>query len=647
MESYKYNPLKAEIPETRVLSLLPGDFGSPINVLLSTITLSESSKSSPEALSYAWGPVGERVDITVKGPQDRTLSITANLAEALRYLRYTTAPRLLWIDAICINQQDLEERSRQVRWMTKIYSSAQRVIIWVGTKSGESDLALDCISKIVARVRIDPHTTQLYSITAETHWTDHNAPLPLSGEEQAAMSQFYSRSWFRRLWVWQEVHLAREAMLLCGFRYVPWEAVRLGVMYLGLRPHPETVEWLAPEAAFNLCGFGTSKNDPLSLLLHQTRDSDCSDPRDRIYALLSFLSRELQARIIPDYTKSVEEVYKDVMLEHFGMNDFDGPGLLTTIELLGGIPRNPSWVPRWEVPRLATRFYHIKAAVETRPCVMDHSTTSIGILGVQFAEIAEVESINLSNDVDQDRMLVELRRLKECFLPASGKNNSPKGLSTLLATLTTNYLAERHHPPYGWRPSMADFQSFSDHVFETTELADPRFGPLFRNIREFGSGRTLCSTIDGGFCLGPVGVRSGDILTVFLGCDSPMVLRPVASDLQGHHVVGQAYCHGFMDGEALLGQFPEHWRLVIRHDWPISRAQTSFFNSETGTFSPIDPRLGELSKGWSTISHDDEEFQTLFMYDSDGERFETWDDPRVSLKALRERGVPLKTFTLI
>jgi Heterokaryon incompatibility protein (HET) len=185
----------------------------------------------------------------VKGHKNGTLSITANLAEALKYLRNSTAARLLWIDAICINQQDLEERGRQVRLMAKIYSRARRVILWVGPKSEDSDLAVDCISKIASRVGVRWQTTHLYPITDESDWADHDVPLPLSDIEHSALFRFYSRSWFKRLWVWQEVHLATDAILLCGVRSVDWKAVRTGVICMGVKPRPGMVEWPAPEPA--------------------------------------------------------------------------------------------------------------------------------------------------------------------------------------------------------------------------------------------------------------------------------------------------------------------------------------------------------------------------------------------------------------
>jgi len=103
MDVYKYSPLKADLSEIRVLSLLPGDFESPIIISMSTAALIELGTITPfpEALSYVWGPLNQRREIIVKGDEDGRLSITTNLAAALKYLRSSTRARLLWVDAIC------------------------------------------------------------------------------------------------------------------------------------------------------------------------------------------------------------------------------------------------------------------------------------------------------------------------------------------------------------------------------------------------------------------------------------------------------------------------------------------------------------------------------------------------------------------
>ncbi len=90
------------------------------------------------------------MDTTVGDSGYKTLYITRNLAEALPYLRYKGKPRVLWIDAICVNQTNLEERSRQVTRMVNIYSKAARVIVWLGFESENTSAAMNCFQEIVS-----------------------------------------------------------------------------------------------------------------------------------------------------------------------------------------------------------------------------------------------------------------------------------------------------------------------------------------------------------------------------------------------------------------------------------------------------------------------------------------------------------------
>ena len=118
----------------RVLHLLPGAFDDAINIELAEVSLLESR--SYEALSYVWGSPIPTDPISCLGED---ILVTPNCISAMRHLRYKKKPRTLWIDAICIDQSSMDERSQQVGLMGVIYSKARRVVIWLGEKSVESD----------------------------------------------------------------------------------------------------------------------------------------------------------------------------------------------------------------------------------------------------------------------------------------------------------------------------------------------------------------------------------------------------------------------------------------------------------------------------------------------------------------------------
>ncbi|KAL8684228.1 MAG: hypothetical protein Q9224_006507, partial [Gallowayella concinna] len=179
MAPYEYTPLKEEAKEIRLLTLLPDVFDAPIHISIKTVVLSDEEVPEIEALSYAWGDASDRLDIFVKvKPSKRailrrirnpmragltTLFVTRNLVEALKHLRLEDRPRVFWIDAICVNQQDLEERSSQVLRMPDIYSSAKGVIAWLGRESDHSSLAMKYLQKLGSRITVD---WGLYTVAA-------------------------------------------------------------------------------------------------------------------------------------------------------------------------------------------------------------------------------------------------------------------------------------------------------------------------------------------------------------------------------------------------------------------------------------------------------------------------------------------------
>ncbi|KAK3946527.1 heterokaryon incompatibility [Pseudoneurospora amorphoporcata] len=204
-----------------------------------------------EALSYTWGDPSNVRDITSFTPrmtpspprksdsQGRgykcpfegagfqqegsytTLTVTYNCYSALRRLRNHISPRTVWIDAICINQDDIPERNSQVAMMSLIYHQSRRLVIDVGDASPTSDAAIDFI------VQYDQHR--------ETGERDEHGVYDMTTGLfiRDIICEFYARPWFSRIWVLQEAFLGVQepwtrdshglpAWLNCGGRSVEW-----------------------------------------------------------------------------------------------------------------------------------------------------------------------------------------------------------------------------------------------------------------------------------------------------------------------------------------------------------------------------------------------------------------------------------------
>jgi hypothetical protein len=174
MSRYSYTPLRSGHSE---------DDAAQLHCELFEYTFHDSQNSHLyEALSYVWGDPTGRLPIMIHG---HSFHVTVNLHTALLRLRNHAMQRVLWIDAICINQDDQEEKEHQIKAMADIYGNANRVVVWLGEAADDSDKALEVI-----RLAGDKTSTFL-SQEKQVEKTETEGPL-------LALLQ---RPWFQRIWV--------------------------------------------------------------------------------------------------------------------------------------------------------------------------------------------------------------------------------------------------------------------------------------------------------------------------------------------------------------------------------------------------------------------------------------------------------------
>lgn len=252
--------------------------------------------------------------------------MTRNLANALLYLRYREAPRILWIDAICVNQTDLAERGSQVSHTAEIYKGAARVIVWLGVDSLRSTEALKILRSLSSCVEINWGTRTVRSFHApvpssshERHLqqcTDLGTRFEFDESQIGCLAHLLGRSWFDRLWIWQEVRLASaDSIVQYGRETLLWDNLSAAVYLLIHKTYSPEVESDACyllrrklRLAFHLC---SKQGNGVKTLLAYTQYSKCSDNRDRIYTLLSLYVVNVELTVKVDYTKSGSEVYEE------------------------------------------------------------------------------------------------------------------------------------------------------------------------------------------------------------------------------------------------------------------------------------------------------------------------------------------------
>lgn len=295
--------------EIRLLQLRPGTDSDPIHIFLLETTL---EKSPPfEALSYAWGDASIKKEIDCDG---QSLPVTENLYHALLRLRQPVDSRLLWIDAICINQNDLEERSQQVQFMRDIFFNASRVAVYLG--HGHEDIMSLGLS--VAKIIHDSFgklpdrddSSVLVQIVEGKKFHKHEKRLTIEEADAIvtkrypgvsawrALEHVYSRKWFTRLWCVQEIILAQDATVFVGHECTTWQVLSVCAAWMGhqIASRLQTIQkFLNPGPFWNCLAMayvtvGANEQSVILInLLCSFGTFECSDPQDKIYALLGLV----------------------------------------------------------------------------------------------------------------------------------------------------------------------------------------------------------------------------------------------------------------------------------------------------------------------------------------------------------------------
>jgi Heterokaryon incompatibility protein (HET) len=168
-----------------------------------------------EALSYTWGdPSAELRSVWING---NPFKVTSNLFSALQRLR-TSLPsgekyRFLWVDSLCIDQENNKDRNHQVSNMGKIYQQAALVLVWLGEQSQDSDQAIDFIEKV--------HALSKHKVSG--HYTYHGSE-HYTAPEWKAMDSLFRREYWERTWIIQEIQLAKNVLIHCGDGAFNWAA---------------------------------------------------------------------------------------------------------------------------------------------------------------------------------------------------------------------------------------------------------------------------------------------------------------------------------------------------------------------------------------------------------------------------------------
>ncbi|KAJ8114398.1 hypothetical protein OPT61_g3718 [Boeremia exigua] len=322
---YSHQPLVYWKSQIRLLRVEPDLYG-PIRCKVEIFDLNRAPAYA--ALSYTWGPEYPVYDILIDG---KALSVRKNLHHFLKCRRKTRNKHYrsekdlyIFIDQICIDQSDPEERNRQVQLMSRIYSRCWQVIIWLNDEQGQCTRAARDFGHVSKRA--------------------------------LSLAKLLKNDYFTRLWIVQELLLAPSICVFTpGNTWLSWRTILQTTRDVMSGTH------MTPEesAAWKMVPVNTSKLvlmtdkfackrqfDPQKLKApnklswfrfaakagHSSRLSDllgilhfganiCHEPRDKVYGLMSLL--EVEHQLTVDYNKPVYDVFKDAIIELHSIVDFD------------------------------------------------------------------------------------------------------------------------------------------------------------------------------------------------------------------------------------------------------------------------------------------------------------------------------------
>ncbi|KAH6712510.1 heterokaryon incompatibility protein-domain-containing protein [Leptodontidium sp. MPI-SDFR-AT-0119] len=582
-------------------------------------TLQYADLSNPgefEALSYAWGDQAEKQTITLN---NQKFEVTSNLANALRNLRnlgpHNRLARTFWIDAICIDQRNEIERNAQVRRMDVIYESAREVVVWLGRYSEPED----ALGKFEEQYGYEPFPQLTYDtfqkmslalnrwVTFEANEDGMTFDLNRFIDDDAASLCYFSRicnrAWFHRLWVFQEVSLARKVVLVCGRCTMDMELIsevadslsRSGMSSVAFDEMPE--DPAIHESAWRVQRMfsTTTKKTSLWKLLKETRELKCTDPRDKLIAIHGLMTEDDKEDICIDYTQSIAEMYKGWakrrMVRTGRLDIFSYCNESNGLDL-------PSWVPNlstnsWSFDHTFLLQSDINNKARTGLCysatgnsfadaMISEDGLQIKLWGHKIGQITSLSASTQSMSLDwnltlSDSILPKVLKAWEDFVI---RNLNLQKLTDLqpekfLEVLLRGYLGNSKalNPFERWHYTLEKFINSSragESAHKTfistlgpyayTNLVGAMYSQIFiTDTGSIGIVRECCN------------IAVGDTVHLLLGGNTPYVLRQDSDTQKSHRkgveqpkaapelfetplpyrFMGSCYVQGYMDGEAM------------------------------------------------------------------------------------------------
>lgn len=599
---YTYKPLE---PGTmRLLHLLPGDKGHGLRgVVVHASGLSSMPKDPYRALSYVWG-VDKRTEQLLT--PDGIIPITPSLSAALRHLRQSNTPLVLWVDAVCINQEDNAEKAQQIRLLPTLFQRAEFTYAFWAGHEGNFDAVMEMLVQVRTQARLQERKAEqelapgneddlsededLWSgkpILIPTSWRNGSIPLP-DDPVWSSVEALFSLPWFQRAWIIQETVASADLRVVCGRSLVNWNHLQTVVEIV--HHEAETSEHevlvrvrskLEPFMALAMQREWEARRYRWTLvsLLEHFRHAESTLRRDRFFALLGLASDANEPEFEPDYSSPLEAVV--LRFSRVFVRQGRGMQLLYRAGLNSQSHRFPSWVPDWTQPRPGCLYESDQRAVRFMASGPRPQEAQIRggagedelLVSGYIADVVDRVSISSNTEEEWKEYLAEIdTMIDEAALAVVPDDRDD--LKWKVPIASAEYPKFSSLGSLGLKPSYKALRNFlsmdqagdgADAHEASSSLAQYRVGlreaavsSLLKQsvsytsvLRDTVAGWRFVVTRNGYVGVAPGLTKVGDVVTIMKGGLVPFVLREGVDRLGAFRLVGECYVHGLMHGEGL------------------------------------------------------------------------------------------------
>ncbi|KAI1011880.1 hypothetical protein LB503_004594 [Fusarium chuoi] len=595
-----YAPLPSP-SHIRVLSIQPGVNEDTLVASFELLDLNAASIRF-EAISYQWSEgVGQQASMRLGGEK---ISINAYLRGILLHLRLEQHIRVVWADALCINQSDHAERLQQVSIMQRIYSQAFKVVGFVGKDYVHASMCFNAIKAL---------TSAWFEARKTVGQNDVSSPTPdniygcvLNEASMCRIVEVFQSGYWKRLWVVQELVSSRRAIIRWGNAEISWTLLGLATTLIRNNkslmtmfnrinkskksPGPFQGGLDARTGLMNAylmyrMSSTQFRGDTMSFLdvVRLTRNFDVSERLDRIYAILGLPSQHTgpgRTSIPPDYRLLPDGLYSRVF--YWVYQTHDNP-----LEILSAVrhttlfyPDFPTWIPRWHVEPIrsigishrASMKFDASAGWKPNPptkLTWSQNERNLILQGFVLASVTSTYRVfrttNMKDRPSRHWDLKNLNIVLNDWLDANvSSHDDVKAQWSLVLTAGQDWYGNILNEQNRIDEHTESFVKWSRGYFENAKPGDEeavRYGQAVNNVCR---GRQIFTATNSLLGLGPNLLRKGDLVCVVAGGPVPYILRPLGDDT--FYFVGECYVAGYMFGEAV-----SEWRSQARASLSLRR----------------------------------------------------------------------------